>query len=347
MTELELADDLGTLLTLERVDRDLFRGRNAQLRPAPDALRRAGGGAVPDGGGGDRGARPAPALVPRLLPARRPERPAGHPRGGPRPRRAVLLGAPRRGRAGRRGHLLHGHVVPRRRREPATATTTTGSSTTRRGAPVPEPEATPRAGWNPLLEVRQVTPTDFLKGVFSDCLVGALGDGAGRRPAGAPGRAHLPLRHRARASASRTARSSGAAGPRSTTPVVPGGHPSRRVGPGRPAAGQGPQRAGLLPGLAARPRRRAGRHALPGAAPPARIVQRRIVGQRSLPERAHGPEELQRAPGRSRRAQLAQAGRACPAGSGRDCIQAASASHAYAWRRRRVASSGGGSRTTE
>ncbi len=35
---------------------------------------------------------------------------------------------------------------------------------------MPEPEATPRGGWNPLLEVRQVTPTDFLKGVFTDCV---------------------------------------------------------------------------------------------------------------------------------------------------------------------------------
>lgn len=26
-----------------------------------------------------------------------------------------------------------------------------------------------RGGWNPLLEVREVTPTDFLKGVFTDC----------------------------------------------------------------------------------------------------------------------------------------------------------------------------------
>ena len=31
--ELELADDLRSLLTLERVDRDLFRGRNANYGP--------------------------------------------------------------------------------------------------------------------------------------------------------------------------------------------------------------------------------------------------------------------------------------------------------------------------
>jgi hypothetical protein len=34
---------------------------------------------------------------------------------------------------------------------------------------VPEPSATRLGGYNPLLEVREVTPTDFLKGVFTDC----------------------------------------------------------------------------------------------------------------------------------------------------------------------------------
>ena len=36
--------------------------------------------------------------------------------------------------------------------------------------PAPEPEDVAPGGWNPLLEVRPVTPTDFLKGVFTDCL---------------------------------------------------------------------------------------------------------------------------------------------------------------------------------
>ena len=44
------------------------------------------------------------------------------------------------------------------------------SSTTHPGAPAPEPEQTVRSGWNDLLEVREVTPTDFLKGVFTDCV---------------------------------------------------------------------------------------------------------------------------------------------------------------------------------
>ncbi len=35
---------------------------------------------------------------------------------------------------------------------------------------VPAPEDTALGGWNPLLDVRPVTPTDFLKGVFTDCL---------------------------------------------------------------------------------------------------------------------------------------------------------------------------------
>ena len=33
MSEVVLADDLGSLLDLERVDRDLFRGRNANFGP--------------------------------------------------------------------------------------------------------------------------------------------------------------------------------------------------------------------------------------------------------------------------------------------------------------------------
>ncbi len=34
----------------------------------------------------------------------------------------------------------------------------------------PDPENLRRGGFNTLLEVREVTPTDFLKGVFSDCV---------------------------------------------------------------------------------------------------------------------------------------------------------------------------------
>jgi acyl-CoA thioesterase-2 len=35
---------------------------------------------------------------------------------------------------------------------------------------VPPPEDVTKGGWNTLLDVRPVTPTDFLKGVFTDCL---------------------------------------------------------------------------------------------------------------------------------------------------------------------------------
>jgi acyl-CoA thioesterase-2 len=35
---------------------------------------------------------------------------------------------------------------------------------------VPESEATKKGGWIPLLEVHEVTPTDFTTGVFTDCL---------------------------------------------------------------------------------------------------------------------------------------------------------------------------------
>jgi len=43
-----------------------------------------------------------------------------------------------------------------------------------------EPESLPGRGWSTLIDVREVTPTDFLKGVFTDCVwvrsVASLGD---------------------------------------------------------------------------------------------------------------------------------------------------------------------------
>ncbi len=136
---------------------------------------------------------------------------------------------------------------------------------------VPAPDATPRGGWNPLLEVREVTPDGLPEGRLHRLRVGAfaharcpttrwciepgstylsdIGTGFGQKPpalVGSRRAVHRPLH------------------------VVPRAHPRRRLGPGRPAAREGPQRAGLLPGLAARPGRPVGGDAVsraPAACP--------------------------------------------------------------------------------
>ena len=117
LMDLDLAEDLPSLLALERVDRDLFRGRNASHGPRRTLFGGQVRGAVPDRGRPDRRTGPSPPFVARILPPDRAQRPAGHPRGRPGQGRAVVLGPPRGRRAGGRGHLLHGHVVPRRERE--------------------------------------------------------------------------------------------------------------------------------------------------------------------------------------------------------------------------------------
>ena len=89
-----------------------------------------------------------------------------------------------------------------------------------------------------------MTPTDFLKGVFTDCLWVKLRRLAGRRSAPAPRRPDLPVRPRHRV------RPAGQGARRPRRPVhrslrvVPGGHPGGRVGPGRPACRSRPAAPG-------------------------------------------------------------------------------------------------------
>ena len=232
MTELELADDLGALLTLERVDRDLFRGRNANSGPrqtlyggqvAAQCLVAAGGHGWAD--------RLPHSLHGYFLRAGRSDLP-------------VILEVDR-DRDGR--SFSARHVVAMQEGEVIFSMVTSFHTESEGGgvfdaAPrrdVPEPDAMRRGGWNPLLEVREVTPTDFLKGVFSDCVwvrsATALGDdpllhraaltylsdigtGFGQQDRGA---------HRARWAVHRPCN------------VVPGEHPGRRLGPPRPASRQG------------------------------------------------------------------------------------------------------------
>ena len=74
---MDLAADLRSLLTLERVDKDLFRGRNANYGPRRTLF----GGQVAAqcllAAAATVEAGPAAALLPRLLPPRGTER---HPR---------------------------------------------------------------------------------------------------------------------------------------------------------------------------------------------------------------------------------------------------------------------------
>lgn len=173
MTELEPASDLGALLTLERVDRDLFRGRNAYAGPRQSLY------------GGQVAAQCLVAAGATVGPDRLPHSFHGYFLRAGRSDLPVILEVDR-DRDGR--SFSARHVVALQEGEVIFSMVTSFHTESEGGgvfdaAPrrdVPEPDATPRGGWNPLLEVRQVTPTDFLKGVFSDCVWArsamALGD---------------------------------------------------------------------------------------------------------------------------------------------------------------------------
>ena len=116
MTELELADDLASLLALERVDRDLFRGRNANFGPRRTLY------------GGQVAAQCLIAAAATVEDGRLPHSLHGYFLRAGRSDLPVILEVDRDRdgrsfsarhvvrRAGRRGHLLHGHVVPGRER---------------------------------------------------------------------------------------------------------------------------------------------------------------------------------------------------------------------------------------
>ena len=185
--------------------------------------------------GGHRGARPPPPLVPRLLPAGGAEQPARRPRSGPRPGRALVLGPPRRCRAGWRGDLLHDHVVPRgerrrglRRRAPARRACTRGRHQGRL-------EHAPRCAARDADRLPQ--------GSLHRLPVGPFRRTARGRPVDAPGSAHLSLgsRHGLRSTGQDDHRARWAID--RPLHVVPGEHPGRRLGARRSPAGQGPQRA--------------------------------------------------------------------------------------------------------
>jgi acyl-CoA thioesterase-2 len=169
---MDLAADLRSLLTLERVDKDLFRGRNANYGPRRTLF------------GGQVAAQCLLAAAATVEPGRLPHSFHGYFLRAGRSDLPVILEVDRdrdgRSFSARRVVAVQdGEVIF------SMVTSFHGDSEGTRfdEAPrraVPTPEDTALGGWNPLLEVRPVTPTDFLKGVFTDCLwvrsAVALGD---------------------------------------------------------------------------------------------------------------------------------------------------------------------------
>jgi acyl-CoA thioesterase II len=160
--ELELADDLTALLTLERVDRDLFRGRNANFGPRRTLY------------GGQVAAQCLIAAASTVEEGRLPHSLHGYFLRSGRSDLPVVFEVDR-DRDGR--SFSARHVVAVQEGEVIFSMLTSFQVETEDGvfddAPrrdVPAPDTVPRGGWNPLLEVREVTPTDFLKDVFTDCV---------------------------------------------------------------------------------------------------------------------------------------------------------------------------------
>ena len=161
--ELELADDLRSLLTLERVDRDLFRGRNANYGPRRTLY------------GGQVAAQCLLAAAATVEPDRLPHSLHGYFLRAGRADLPVILEVDR-DRDGRSFSARHVNAV---QEGEVIFSMVTSFHAEREGvefddAPrrdAPDPGDTARGGFNPLLlEVREVTPTNFLKGVFTDLL---------------------------------------------------------------------------------------------------------------------------------------------------------------------------------
>ena len=163
MPELDLADDLLSLLTLERVDRDLFRGRNANYGPRRSLY------------GGQVAAQCLLAAAATVDHERLPHSLHGYFLRAGRSDLPVILEVDR-DRDGRSFSARHVNAV---QEGEVIFSMVTSFHAERDGvefddAPrrdAPDPDETPKGGFNPLLlEVREVTPTDFLKGIFTDCL---------------------------------------------------------------------------------------------------------------------------------------------------------------------------------
>ena len=160
--DLELARDLGSLLTLERVDRDLFRGRNANYGPRQTLY------------GGQVAAQCLLAAAATVEPGRLPHSFHGYFLRSGHSDLPVILEVDR-DRDGR--SFSARHVVALQEGEVIFSMVTSfhgeSEGATFDDAPrreAPDPDGAPSKPWSTLLDVREVTPTDFLRGVFSDCV---------------------------------------------------------------------------------------------------------------------------------------------------------------------------------
>ena len=160
--DIELAGDLGSLLTLERVDRDLFRGRNANYGPRQTLY------------GGQVAAQCLLAAAATVEPQRLPHSFHGYFLRAGRSDLPVILEVDR-DRDGR--SFSARHVVALQEGEVIFSMVTSfheeSEGATFDDAPrrtAPDPDGALSKPWSTLLDVREVTPTDFLRGVFSDCV---------------------------------------------------------------------------------------------------------------------------------------------------------------------------------
>jgi acyl-CoA thioesterase-2 len=162
MSSTTFAPDLPTMLALERLDRDLFRGRNADL-PGRTTLY-----------GGQVAAQALLAAAATVEPPRVPHSLHGYFLRPGRPDLPVILQVDR-DRDGRSfsarhvvavqdGAVIFSMITSFHAERPSETFDTAPQRA------VPAPDATPHGGWNALVEVREVTPTDFERRQFTDCL---------------------------------------------------------------------------------------------------------------------------------------------------------------------------------
>jgi acyl-CoA thioesterase-2 len=158
----ESASDLLTLLTLERIDKNIFRARNGDYGPRATLY------------GGQVAAQALLAAAATVEPDRVPHSFHGYFLRVGRADLPVILRVDR-DRDGR--SFSARHVVAMQDGEVIFSMVC--SFTLEREGPTfdeapqrqaPDPASTPKGGWNTLLEVREVTPTDFMAGVFTDCV---------------------------------------------------------------------------------------------------------------------------------------------------------------------------------
>jgi acyl-CoA thioesterase II len=166
------APDLPSLLTLERIDKNLFRAGNADYGPRETLY------------GGQVAAQCLLAAAATVAEDRQPHSFHGYFLKGGRSDLPVILQVDR-DRDGRSFSARHVVAI----QDGDVIFSMICSFNVERDGPTfdqaprrdaPSPDATPVGGWNTLLEVREVTPTNFQRGVFSDCLwvrsVASLGD---------------------------------------------------------------------------------------------------------------------------------------------------------------------------